>query len=128
MARKVNIILEDDLDGTPIEGDKGGTLGFALDGMAYEIDLTEKNQAALRKALEKYVAASRKVGKTKLGRTPGGSVTSIGAARSANAGARMGREQANAIRDWAKSTGQFVVAERGRIPGAVVEAYQAAHG
>ena len=41
-------------------------------------------------------------------------------------GGRMDREQAGAIRDWARKNGH-AVSDRGRIPASVVEAYEAAH-
>ena len=46
MAQRVNIVLEDDLDGS--EADE--TVTFALDGVTYEIDLNAKNAAALDSA------------------------------------------------------------------------------
>lgn len=50
--------LIDDLDGKPA----AETLAFGLDGVTYEIDLSEKNSKALRKALDLYVASARRVG------------------------------------------------------------------
>ena len=47
MAQKVHIVLEDDLDGS----DATQTVSFGLDGTSYEIDLNDKNAAALRDAL-----------------------------------------------------------------------------
>ena len=128
MARKVQIQLTDDLDDSVIEDGKGGTVTFALDGVAYEIDLGEKNTAAFHKAFSKYVEAARKVGKVgKVNNRAGtGNVRNIESARSANGAARMDKEQATAIREWANSNGH-TVADRGRIPAAVVEAYQTAH-
>jgi hypothetical protein len=38
----------------------------------------------------------------------------------------MDREQAGAIRDWARKNGH-AVSDRGRIPASVVEAYEGAH-
>ena len=58
MAQKVHIVLEDDLDGS----DASQTVSFGLDGATYEIDLNDKNAAALRDALAKYVGHGRKVG------------------------------------------------------------------
>ena len=43
---------------------------------------------------------------------------------SPNAGAAVDREQNTAIRDWAKSKG-MKVAERGRIPQRITDAYHA---
>ena len=107
MAQKVHITLEDDLDG----GDATETVAFALDGRSYEIDLNDKNAKALRDALAKYVAASRRAG----GRSAGGGKrrTQVGTS-------------AREIRDWARSNGHQVP-DRGRIPSDVREAFEAAH-
>ena len=45
-ANGVNIVLEDDLDGT----DADETVTFSLDGVGYEIDLSSANAATLRDA------------------------------------------------------------------------------
>ena len=114
MARKVQVILSDDLDEN-LSADE--TVSFALDGTSYEIDLSEKNARAMRDAFSRYVSAARKVGRT--GRGSGGG-------RSRGTGGRMDREQAGAIREWARKNGH-AVSDRGRIPASVVEAYEAAH-
>lgn len=113
MARKVQVILSDDLDEN-LSADE--TVSFALDGTAYEIDLSEKNAREMRDVFSRYVSAARKIGRT--GRGAGG--------RSRGTGGRMDREQAGAIRDWARKNGH-AVSDRGRIPASVVEAYEAAH-
>lgn len=56
MARRVEVVLIDDLDGAPADQ----TVSFALDGTNYEIDLSESNAGSLRDLLSTYVAASRK--------------------------------------------------------------------
>ncbi|MGB4777097.1 histone-like nucleoid-structuring protein Lsr2, partial [Microbacterium sp.] len=61
MARRIVHQLVDDLDGTVLGVGSGETVLFSLDGTAYEIDLTEENAAALRAALEPYIAAARPV-------------------------------------------------------------------
>ena len=45
MAQQVFVSITDDLDGS--EADE--TITFALDGTSYEIDLNEKNAAAIKK-------------------------------------------------------------------------------
>src|SRR3954449_10303067 len=117
MARKVQVILSDDLDDS-IPADE--TVTFALDGTSYEIDLSEKNATEMRDLLGKYVSAARKVS-SRSGRASGG-----GRSRATGGGGRMDREQAGAIRDWARKNGHEV-SDRGRIPASVVEAYEAAH-
>lgn len=108
MAQKVNIILVDDLDGS----EATETVTFGLDGTTYEIDLNDGHAEALREALSGYVGFARKVGGAR--RSP---------ARKA-AAAESGTSAAE-IREWARSNG-FEVPERGRIPGNVREAFEAA--
>ena len=117
MARKVQVILSDDLDDS-IPADE--TVTFALDGTTYEIDLSEKNAGELREAFSRYVQAARKVGRGS------GRASGAGRSRATGGGGRMDREQAGAIRDWARKNGH-AVSDRGRIPASVVEAYEAAH-
>ena len=56
MARQVIEKLIDDLDG----GDAAETVTFGLDGATYEIDLSNKNAAAIRKSLARYVSVARR--------------------------------------------------------------------
>src|SRR3954451_18420493 len=90
MARKVQVILSDDLDDS-ISADE--TVTFALDGTTYEIDLSEQNAAELRDAFGKYVSAARKVS------SRGGRASGSGRSRATGGGGggRMDREQAGAI-------------------------------
>jgi hypothetical protein len=115
MARKVQVILSDDLDEN-LPADE--TVSFSLDGTSYEIDLAEKNAKELRDVFSRYVSAARKVGR--------GGRSSGGGGRGRSTGGRMDREQAGAIRDWARKNGH-AVSDRGRIPASVVEAYEGAH-
>ena len=57
MARKTIVELTDDLDGKKA----AETVSFALDGRPMEIDLSSANAAKLRKALEPYIEAGRRV-------------------------------------------------------------------
>jgi len=112
MAQKVTVLLVDDIDG----GSADETVSFSLDGVSYEIDLSTKNAKAFRDSLAQYVGTARRVG----GRSSGGRATR---------GARRGRGGDNRtaeIREWARKNGHKVN-ERGRIPAAVVEAYDKAH-
>lgn len=47
MARKTQIILTDDIDGS----EATGTVSFGLDGVSYEIDLNDDNAQQLREQL-----------------------------------------------------------------------------
>ncbi len=118
MARKVQVILSDDLD-EDVPADE--TVSFSLDGTNYEIDLSEKNAKELRDAFSRYVQAARKVSRGGGSRASGG-----GRSRATGGGGRMDREQAGALREWARKNGHNV-SDRGRIPASVVDAYEAAH-
>ncbi len=109
MAQKVNITLVDDIDGS--EADE--TVTFGLDGATYEIDLNTKHAKALRESLAGYVGYARKV--------PSSTRRSGGRRSTASSGGTSAAE----IREWARSNG-YEVPERGRIPGDVREAYDAA--
>ena len=119
MAQQVNVKFVDDLDGS----DAAGTVSFAIDGRAYEIDLSEDNAARLRDSLASFVAAARKSG--------GASAAAGRRAQkmTASSGRRpqpLDREQTAAIRAWARQNGHQV-SDRGRISKTVVDAFQAAH-
>lgn len=117
MARKVNVIVVDDLDGTELPEGQAEVVNFALDGVNYEIDLTEKNATALRKAFGKYVEAGRKTGR--------GNVVNI--RRRANKAAAGDGPDPKVVREWAASAG-IELASRGRIPAEIVQKFQAANG
>lgn len=105
MAQQVNIVLVDDIDGTPAEE----TVTFALDGKEYEIDLNAKNAGKLRDALAPYVGHARRAASRRRG----------------GRGAASGPSPAD-IRAWARDNG-FDVPDRGRVSSEVREAYLAAH-
>ena len=112
MASRTLVEYVDDLDGTasadiaPVE--------FGLDGVTYEIDLNEANANALRGVLAAYIEAGRRTGGRKH------------RAGTATAQPTRSREQTKAIREWALKNGHDV-SERGRIPAAVIDAYDSAH-
>jgi hypothetical protein len=111
MAREVVTHLVDDVTGEPADE----TVTFGLDGKTFEIDLSEANAKELRASLAGYIESARRVrdGKT-------------GAATRRTTAPRADRAQTQAVRDWARRNGH-TIADRGRIPAAVVEAFNAAH-
>ena len=112
MAKKVTVTLVDDFDGA---GAADETVEFGLDGVTYEIDLSTKNAAKLRGDLKQWVAAGRRVGGRRRGRSR----------LRAAVVAAIDREQSAAIRDWARRNGHNV-STRGRIPADVIDAFHAA--
>lgn len=110
MAQKVQIILEDDIDG----GVADQTISFGFDGTSYEIDLSEVNAQKMRDALAPYLTHGRKVSAR----------TTQRRGSRAGSGGNNGGSSAKEIRAWARENGH-TVPERGRIPAEIREAYEA---
>lgn len=114
MASRVQVILEDDIDG----GEAAETVAFSFDGSEYEIDLSESNMGKFRDALAPWVGHARKTG----GRQTGGRRRKS-TARSSGSG---GSASTSEIRAWAQANG-YEVSARGRVSAEVREAYERAH-
>jgi nucleoid-associated protein Lsr2 len=110
MSQRTIVQLYDDLDGTTSESVE--TICFSLDAVNYEIDLNIANASALRDGLAEYVSSARRTG----GRLK----------RSApSPGSGNNRAQSQVIREWAKQN-DWEIADRGRIPVDIIEAYEQA--
>ena len=112
MASRTTMTLVDDLDGDTADE----TVPFALDGAAYEIDLSSTHAEELRAALEQYVAAGRRSG----GRRSG---TASAPTRSSTPTTGSSRARNREIRAWANSHGT-AIGDRGRIPSNVAAAFE----
>ena len=126
MAQRVSVLLLCDLHGEEVEAQE--TVSFALDGAAYEIDLCEEHAASLREDLASYVGAARRPGPTAGGarRGGGGGGRPRGGGGGEKPAASGDKGKTAEMREWARANGHKVN-ERGRIPAAVVQAYEAAH-
>ncbi|MEV1294831.1 Lsr2 family protein [Pseudonocardia sp. NPDC049635] len=113
MAQQTTITLIDDIDGS--EADE--QVEFAVDGRAYEIDLSAANAQRLRESLAPFIAAARRSS----GRRGSAQATS-----SSNGSSASERAANRAVREWAIAQG-MKISERGRIPTSVLQAYQNAH-
>ena len=110
MVKTVTVSLLDDLDGKAA----AETVHFVLDGVCYEIDLSEKNAKKLRSKLKPWVTAGRRTAGWRRRRGVRSASTAIGLNDTA------------AIREWARTSG-YEIGQRGRIPVEVIDAYRAAH-
>jgi uncharacterized membrane protein len=112
MAQRTQVLLIDDLDGSSADE----TVGFGLDGTAYEIDLSAANAGLLRKSLADYVSRARR------------SSVSRGSGRRRIAPTALPASSLDTaeVRAWARGAG-YAVNSRGRIAAEIVEAYRAAH-
>ncbi|MDT8913177.1 Lsr2 family protein [Amycolatopsis sp. PS_44_ISF1] len=107
MAQKVLVQMVDDIDG----GEASQTVPFGIDGIQYEIDLSDDNATTLREEFARYIAASRRTGGRKLRSITGATTTTS-----------ADRERSREIRAWALANG-WDVSERGRIPANVIAAF-----
>jgi hypothetical protein len=115
VAQKVQVILVDDVDG----GEAAETVAFALDGVSYEIDLSDDNAGELRDSLAKWIGHARRTG----GRSTVRSRSTSGRARGSASGAKP---DLSAVRTWARENG-FSVSDRGRVSSEVLAAYDSAN-
>ena len=115
MARveEVSVALIDDFDGT----NAAETVIFAIDGKAYEIDLSKSNANELRRTLKPYIDRARAARRTS---------TRRGARRPAGGRRPEGYDRAE-VRAWAKAN-RVKVSPRGRIANDVVERWRKATG
>ncbi|SKO34904.1 Protein lsr2 precursor [Mycobacteroides abscessus subsp. abscessus] len=110
MAKKITVNLVDDLDA---ESRADETVEFGIDGVNYEIDLTSGHAEQLRTQIGHWTARARKVG--------GGRRTRRHTGRSG-----LSKEKLAQVRAWAREHGH-VVADRGRIPAELLDAFNAAN-
>jgi hypothetical protein len=109
VAQQIQTLFIDDIDG----GAAAGTVRFALDGVEYEIDLSDEHASELHSTLGKYISHARKAG---------------GSARRAPRGRRAASTvDTTAVRSWAREQG-FDIKDRGRVPADLVAKYQVATG
>jgi len=104
MATRIVTELHDDIDGS----NATQTVRFALDGVEYEIDLSDRNANRLRNSFAEFVGHARKVG--------------AGRGRRAATSARADKSQTGSMRKWLREHG-YEVSDRGRIPDWLQQAY-----
>jgi hypothetical protein len=103
--QKIVQTLVDDIDGS----EATTTLTFSVSGVDYTIDLNDKNIAKFEKAITPFVQNAQRVGGR---RQRSASVTKLAS-------------NAKTVRSWAQANG-YAVPDRGRIPGQILAAYEAA--
>ena len=126
MAQRTQVILVDDVDG----GEADETVTFAIDGVTYEIDVSQQNAESLREAFAPWVGHARRVGGRSSNRARATSAPASGPAAPKSSGSRSarggGRENLSEVRAWARENG-FQVSDRGRVSAEVMAAYEKAH-
>lgn len=100
MVQQRHVIITDDLDGS--EGAR--TYAFSWQQGRYEIDLSDEHRDELLAALAPYIQAARRVGRASASTTT------------------KARTDGAEVRAWARANGHDV-SDRGKIPAAVLKAY-----
>lgn len=103
MARREVTQFYDDLDGSALSESEHQAVHFSLNGTDYVLDLSKENVQRFHEALMPFIAAAREV--------PADPRT---------------RVDASQIRAWARKKG-MKVAQRGKIPFEVIDAYRRAN-
>lgn len=111
MAQRVQVILVDDVSG----GEASETVEFGLDGVTYEIDLSDENAAKLREDLGRWVGMARRSGGRRQSRRRGSAGPSTAT-----------RDELARMREWGRANG-YKVSDRGRVSQEVQDAYRAAN-
>lgn len=114
MAQRVQVILVDDLNG----GEANETIEFALDGVHYEIDLSDDNATKLRDDFATWIGQARRAGGRRQTRRRGAGASGTPSGRS---------DELAKIREWGRDNG-YKVSSRGRVSQELQDAYAAANG
>ena len=116
MAQKMQVLLTCDLE----DGEKPAsqTIGFSMEGTAYEVDLCDKHAKQMRDGMAPFVTAGRRATS---GRGAGGRRVRSSGSTAAD------RERTAEIRAWARKKG-LKVSERGRLSADVVAQFDKAQG
>jgi hypothetical protein len=104
MSQKVQITTVSDLDEAP----DAHEVSFALDGVAFAIDLTEEQHRVLRDVLEPYTVNGRRVGKSGKKKAVDKVKTSV-------------------KRAWLREQGHTHIGDVGRLPKDLEARYDEAH-
>jgi hypothetical protein len=111
--------------------DGAQTVTFGFEGYDYSLDLCQEHSDDFHNTVQGLISWSSDRARSGSARRArrgagvedgGGSATSAAAPRSS-----ADRERLKAIRDWARGNGYPDLGDRGRIPQAIVAAYEAAH-
>lgn len=111
MAKQTLVQIIDDLDGSVIPDGEGSTVPFSIDGVDYEIDLSNPNAATLREALAEFVGAARKAQPKRKARETAGKPSN----------------ETSEARAWLREHG-YKVKDKGRIPSDLLDAYRKQDG
>ena len=111
--------------------DGAQTVSFGFDGYDYSLDLCKEHGQDFHNTVQGLISWSSDRTRSGSGRRArrSGSADDAGATAGSTTPARSSadRERLKAIREWARQNGHPDLGDRGRVPQAIVAAYDAAH-
>ena len=111
--------------------DGAQTVSFGFDGYDYSLDLCKEHADDFHNTVQGLISWSsdrtRSGGGRRAARRSGASDEGASPVGAAPARSSADRERLKAIREWARENGHPNLGDRGRIPQAIVAAYDAAH-
>lgn len=112
MAQRTITVLTDDITGEDIPEGTGETITFAVNGVEYSLDVADKQARKFHDTMQFYIDHGTKVG---------------GRARRGSGGSSKKSNDTAKIKAWADEQG-IDYPQRGRLPGSLIEQYEAANG
>ena len=110
--------------------DGAETVTFGFDGYDYSLDLCKEHAEDFHNSMQGLIGWSSDRARSGGGRRRrSGSSDDAGGAGGSSTPARSSadRERLKAIREWARQNGHANLGDRGRVPQAIIAAYDAAH-
>lgn len=109
--------------------DGAQTVAFGYDGYDYSLDLCQEHADDFHDTVQRLISWSSDRTRSGAGRRARRSAGEEGGGNGTAPASRStaDRERLKAIREWARSNGFPDLGDRGRIPQAIVSAYEAAH-
>ncbi len=111
--------------------DGAETVAFGFDGYEYSLDLCKEHAGDFHNTMQGLISWSsdraRAGGERRQRRASGSSPEAGGGGSLAASRSSADRERLKAIRAWARENGYPNLGDRGRVPQAVIEEYEAAH-
>lgn len=128
MAKKVSIVLTCDLhEGDEVSAEQTVTFGF--DGRTWEVDLCRAHLEEFEGFMVRLSGSARETGRQRAAaevRSSGADGRGTTRRRAPAASDVLTKSEREACRTWARGNGFPNLGERGRVPTAAVEAWEAA--
>ena len=111
--------------------DGAETVTFGFDGYDYSLDLCKEHSEDFHNSIQGLIGwasdRTRSSGGRRAKRAAAGDDSGAAGGAASSPRSSADRERLKAIRDWARENGHPNLGDRGRVPQAIVAAYDAAH-